>query len=246
MPARLMTLAISDVPLDNPSVIASGPTVPDPSTLSNARAILERFGIEGGEAVDRILNDPQSETPKPGDPIFQRSTSQLVATPRDSLNAVAAIARAQGYAVLDLGTDLEGEAREVAVHHAEIARQALASGRRLAVLSGGELTVTVKGPGRGGPNQEYALSLAIALNGARGVTALAADTDGTDGGSGSADDPAGAIIDGGTLSRGRDAVAFLEQNDTTSFFETTGDLLQTGPTRTNVNDVRAILVDPSI
>ena len=152
-----------------------------------------------------------------------------------------------GYEVIDLGADLEGEAREVAAEHARLALTARAAGKRVAILSGGELTVTVRGNGRGGPNQEYALALAGLLKDTPGISALAADTDGADGGAGSAADPAGALIDAGTFARmkslGLDAKAYLDNNDATAFFAATGDLLLTGPTLTNVNDVRVILVD---
>jgi glycerate 2-kinase len=157
------------------------------------------------------------------------------------------VAREAGYVIVDLGADLEGEARDVAAGHAQLALQARANGKRVAILSGGELTVTVRGNGRGGPNQEYALALAGLLKDTPAVSALAADTDGADGGAGSAADPAGAIIDQGTFAKmkslGLDAKAHLDNNDATAFFAATGDLLLTGPTLTNVNDVRVILVD---
>ena len=154
---------------------------------------------------------------------------------------------AAGYEVVFLGERLEGEARAVAAEHARLAREIAAAGHRAVILSGGELTVTIRGKGRGGPNQEYALALAIALAGTRAIAALAADTDGTDGGAGSADDPAGAIVDGQTVARaqelGLDPAAFLSDNDSTGFFERAGGLLRPGPTFTNVNDFRAIVVD---
>ena len=163
------------------------------------------------------------------------------------LRAAAAAAEAAGYACVLLGDRLEGEAREVAATHARLARELQSQGRCTAILSGGELTVTLRGNGRGGPNQEYALALALALEGASGIAALAADTDGTDGGAGNPDDPAGAFVDQTTLARARtrglDPAAFLTNNDSTGFFEAIGDLLVTGPTRTNVTDFRAILVD---
>ncbi len=247
-PARLVTLAISDVPRDEPSAIASGPTVPDPTTLADARAIVARYGLAVDEAVSRALADAANETCKPGDPAFDKASFAIVARPRDALDAALAAARAAGFEAVDLGGDLEGEAREVAAAHAARAREALGQGRRVALLSGGELTVTVTGKGRGGPNQEYALALAQALRDTAGIAALAADTDGADGGAGHPTDPAGAVIDGRTFAamhaQGLDAAAFLADNDATGFFETTGDLLVTGPTRTNVNDLRVILVDP--
>ncbi|MGP8123468.1 MAG: glycerate kinase [Xanthobacteraceae bacterium] len=247
-PAAIVTLAISDVPHDDPAVIASGPTVPDPSTLADARAIVARYPLAIDDAVRRALDDPLNETCKPGEPAFARARFELVGRPRDSLAAAVAVARAAGYEVVDLGADLEGEARDVAAAHAQLARQALADGRRLAILSGGELTVTVKGDGRGGPNQEYALALTAQLSDADGISALAADTDGADGGAGAPTDPAGAIIDARSFaairSRGLDPQAALDNNDATGFFAATGDLLVSGPTLTNVNDVRVILVDP--
>jgi hydroxypyruvate reductase len=245
-PAPVLTLAISDVPHDDPSIIASGPTVPDPSTLGDARAIVEKYRIELPGSARALLNDPANETPKPGDPVFSKSEFRLVARPAQSVEAAAEIARNAGYKVQNLGADLEGEARHVAALHANLARDAAKSGQRLVLLSGGELTVTVKGQGRGGPNQEYALALALELGGHPGIIALAGDTDGTDGGGGNADDPAGALIDETTLERaaalGLNPEAFLANNDATGFFEHLGDLLTPGPTGTNVNDLRAIII----
>jgi glycerate 2-kinase len=246
-PARVVTLAISDVPGDDPAVIGSGPTVPDPTTLADARAIVARFKLDLPEAVARALNNPANESPKPGDPAFAGGEFHLVARPADAFRAAEAAVRAAGYECVFLGERLEGEAREVAAEHARLARELQAASRRAVVLSGGELTVTMRGQGRGGPNQEYALALAVHLAGTQGIAALAADTDGTDGGAGSADDPAGAVIDGTTTARaqelGLDPAAFLADNDSTTFFERLGDLLRPGPTFTNVNDFRAILVD---
>lgn len=244
--ARLVTLAISDVPRDDPSVIASGPTVPDPSTLADARAVVRRRGLAVPPSVRALLNDPANETPKPGDPAFARSEYRIVARPADSIAAAAAAARAAGYEPVLLGADLEGEAREVAAAQARMALDLRGAGRRAALISGGELTVTIRGDGRGGPNQEYALALAVALGGAEGIAGLAGDTDGTDGGAGLATDPAGALVDSTTLARaaalGLDPAASLAANDSTTFFERLGDLLLSGPTRTNVNDCRIILV----
>lgn len=245
--AGIVTLAISDVPHDDPSAIASGPTVPDPTTLADARAIVARYHLEIDDAVRRALDDPGNESCKAGDAAFARARFELIARPRASLDAAVRLATAAGYETIDLGADLEGEAREVAADHAALALRARADGRRLAILSGGELTVTVRGNGRGGPNQEYALALAEALKDTPGIAALAGDTDGADGGAGSAADPAGAIIDQSTFARmaalGLKPRDFLDNNDATAFFTATGDLLQTGPTLTNVNDVRVILVD---
>jgi hydroxypyruvate reductase len=245
-PAPLLTLAISDVPHDDPAVIASGPTVPDPSTLAEARAIVAKRGIALPPAARSLLEDPGNETPKPGDPAFAKAEYRIVARPADSIAAAARFLQATGYEPIVLGADLEGEASEVARAHAGLARQIATEGRRAAIVSGGELTVTLRGSGRGGPNQEYALALAVALDGADRISALAGDTDGTDGGGGAATDPAGALVDPTTLHRGRlqglDAEALLAQNDSTRYFETLGDLLLPGPTRTNVNDCRIILI----
>jgi hydroxypyruvate reductase len=245
-PARTVTLAISDVPQDDPSVIASGPTVADPTTLADARHALRDHGLAPAAAIAAALDDAANETPKPRDAIFDRTSFAVIATPRDAVLAACAVARTHGYDVLDLGSDVEGEAREVARHHAQLAVQAREAGQRLAIVSGGELTVTIAGDGRGGPNQEYALALLHHLGDMRDVCALAADTDGADGGAGSASDPAGAFIDAGTAARsgalGLDTASYLARNDATGFFEKTGDLLVTGPTLTNVNDLRVILV----
>jgi hydroxypyruvate reductase len=245
---RIHTLAISDVPGDDPSTIASGPTVPDPITLAEARAIIARNGMELPAAADRALSDDTNETPKPGDPIFDRTHFSIITRPRDALAAAVAAAARAGYRVIDRGPDVEGEAREVARRHAAEALALKAAGTRAIILSGGELTVTIRGQGHGGPNQEYALALAIALDGAAGIAALAADTDGTDGGRGDPADPAGAVVDATTLVRaaalGRDPAAMLADNDSTGFFAALGDLVQTGPTLTNANDLRAILVEP--
>lgn len=246
-PARVLTLSISDVPGDDPSVIGSGPTVPDPSTLADSRAILARRGVVPPPSIQAALNDPKNESPKPGDPAFAHTEYRIVAKPADSLAAAAAAASAAGFEPVSLGADLEGEAREVAADHAAQAIRLQSQGKRAIILSGGELTVTIKGKGRGGPNQEYALALAIALNGRKGICAVAGDTDGTDGGGGDASDPAGAFVDDTTLSRARslglDAAAFLADNNSTGFFERLDDLLRPGPTCTNVNDLRAVIVD---
>jgi hydroxypyruvate reductase len=246
-PARLAAIAISDVPGDDPAVIGSGPTVPDPTTLEHARAIVARHGLELAPLVSRALNDPGNESPKPGQSIFAGTSFALAARPADVFRQVEAKVRAAGYDCILLGTQIEGEAREVAAQHGKIARDLAAGGRGGVILSGGELTVTVRGKGRGGPNQEYALALAIALAAAPGIAALAGDTDGTDGGRGAVDDPAGALIDETTAARaanrGLDPAAFLADNDSTGFFARLGDLLTPGPTATNVNDFRAIVVD---
>jgi hydroxypyruvate reductase len=246
--ADIVTLAISDVPRDDPSAIASGPTVPDPTTLADARAIVTKYNLAVDDAVRRALDDINNESCKPGDAAFAHARFELIARPRQSLDAAIKLAKEAGYEIVDLGADLEGEAREVAADHAHRALLALGARKRTAILSGGELTVTVRGNGHGGPNQEYALALASLLSTTSGISALAADTDGADGGAGSASDPAGAIIDHATFAKmkelGLDPKAYLANNDASAFFAATGDLLLTGPTLTNVNDIRVILVDP--
>ena len=254
--ADMLTLAISDVPGDDPQTIGSGPTVPDPTTLADARAIIERrrdrmqqLGLPLPETVLAALANPANETPKPGDPAFARSDFRIIATPRVALAAASAVARAEGYDVMDLQDRVTGEAADVARQHAVLAKRAKADGRRVAIISGGELEVTVRNKaGRGGRSQEYALALALALDGEAGIAALAADTDGIDGGEGQVSDAAGALVLPDTLARGRgrhlDAQIFLDNNDATPFFESTGDLVVRGPTHTNVNDFRVILVDP--
>jgi glycerate 2-kinase len=246
-PARLVTIAISDVPGDDPAVIGSGPTVPDPTTLEQARAIVAKFKLDIPRSVTRALNDATNETPKPGDAIFTGSSYVLAARPADSLRTAENAVRAAGYECISLGDSIEGEARDVARAHAQLARELRAAGKRAVILSGGELTVTIQGKGHGGPNQEYALALVTALAGMPAVAALAGDTDGTDGGSGAVTDPAGAVLDGDSAARasalGLDPAAFLADNNSTEFFARLGDLLQPGPTYTNVNDFRAIVVD---
>jgi hydroxypyruvate reductase len=245
-PAPVVTLMISDVPNDDPSVIASGPTVADPTTSADAVAILEKYRIDGPQAVLAHLRRGGDETPKPGDPRFARVDNRIIATPHQSLEAAAAIARAAGFAPLILGDSIEGEARDVALVHAAIARHCSRHGQPIAppcaILSGGETTVTVRGQGRGGRNAEFLLALAVALEGLPGVDALAADTDGIDG----TEDNAGAVIAPDTLARaaqrGLAAKALLADNDGYSFFNALDDLVVTGPTFTNVNDFRAILV----
>jgi glycerate 2-kinase len=246
-PARVVTLAVSDVPGDDPAVIGSGPTVPDPTTLADARAVMARFGLDLSEAVGRALADPANETPKPQHPVFDRTEFRLVARAKEAFQAAEAAIRARGYDCIFLGDRIEGEAREVAAVQARLAQDLQAQGRCGVIVSGGELTVTIRGKGRGGPNQEYALALAQALKATPGIAAIAGDTDGTDGGCGGPDDPAGAFVDATTLARARDLgldpAAFLSENDSTGFFERLGDLLQPGPTYTNINDFRAIFVD---
>jgi hydroxypyruvate reductase len=245
-PARVVTLTISDVPGDDPAVIASGPTVPDPTTFADARAILEKYRIREPVSVIEHLRAARDETPKPGDPRLAGIETHLIAAPQESLEAAAEVARAAGFTPLILGDALEGESREVALVHAGIARQVARHGQPVkapcVLLSGGETTVTVRGKGRGGRNAEFLLALAVALDGQPGVYALAGDTDGVDG----TEDNAGAILTPDTLARaaaaGVDAKARLADNDGYSFFSALGDLVKTGPTLTNVNDFRAILL----
>ena len=247
--AQLMTLAISDVPRDEPQAIGSGPTVADPTTLADARAVLEKYRITPADAIARALADPANETLKPGAPELRRARFEIVARPQASLEAAAALARQAGYTPVLLGDSLEGEARDVGRAHVGLAMAARQKGERVAILSGGEFTVTVTGTGAGGPNQEYAMGLALGLDEAAGISALAGDTDGIDGGSGAASDPAGALVFPDTLARARlrhmDAGSMLNNNDSTAFFRALGDLLECGPTQTNVNDFRVILVDPT-
>ena len=249
-PAKVVTLAISDVPGDDPAVIGSGPTVPDPTTLADARAVVAKYRLDLPQAVIHALDNPGNESPKPGDAAFAKTEYRILARPADALAAAQARAQEAGYDCVILGDRLQGEAREVAAAHARLARDYAAQSRRIVILSGGELTVTLRGNGQGGPNQEYALALAIHLDGAKGIAAMAADTDGTDGGRGRPDDPAGAFIDETTLIRARtaglDPAAFLADNNSTGFFNGIGDLFVPGPTFTNVTDFRAIVVDTPV
>ena len=247
-PARVATLVISDVPGDDPATIASGPTVPDATTFAEAAAILARYGITEPRAAIDHLARAAAETPKPGDPRLSRSSIAVIATPQMSLEAAAEVARQAGITPLILGDAIEGEAREVGRVMAGIASQAALHGQPapppVVLLSGGETSVTVRGHGRGGRNVEFLLSLAIALRGRAGIYALACDTDGIDG----AEEVAGAIVTPDSLARatslGIDAGAYLADNDGHSFFAALGDQVITGPTLTNVNDFRAILVLP--
>ena len=245
-PARLVALMISDVPGDDPSVIASGPTVPDPTTFADALAILHKYGIGEPRSVIAHLERGLDETPKPGDPRLARAQTVMIATPQMSLEAAAQVAREARGAPLILGDAIEGEAREVAKVMAGITRQVVRHGQPApapcVLLSGGETTVTVRGKGRGGRNVEFLLALAVELGGLAGVSAIAGDTDGIDG----AEEIAGAVVTPDTLARaeaaGISAKARLADNDGHGFFEALGDQVITGPTLTNVNDFRAILV----
>jgi hydroxypyruvate reductase len=246
-PARVITLMISDVPGDDPSVIASGPTVADPSTNAEALSIIDKYGIEVPQGVRELLSNTVNETPKPGDPRLANVENIMIATPQASLEAAAKMARAAGVTPVILGNSIEGEARDVALVHAGIARQCAEHSQPATppcvLISGGETTITLRGKGKGGRNTEFLLALAIALDGARGIYALAADTDGIDG----SEDNAGAVITPDTLARAAvaklDAKAMLADNDPYTFFAALGDLLETGPTLTNVNDFRAVLIE---
>jgi glycerate 2-kinase len=242
--APVYALAISDVPGDDPGTIASGPTLGDRSTLADARAVLVRRGIEPGPAIQCALADPANETPKPGD-LAGRSRLRIVASGMTALQAAAAWCRERGVETLLLGDRLQGEARALGHAHARQAVELAEAGRAVCLLSGGETTVKVGShPGRGGRNTEYALALALALDRHPGIWALAADSDGIDGIGGHA----GALVEPGTLDRGigagLDAEECLRRNDSATFFERAGNLLAEGPTGTNVNDFRAILINP--
>lgn len=245
-PARLVTLAISDVPGDDLSTIGSGPTVADPTTLADAISVLAGHGIEPPPAVAAALAEESNETPKPGDTGLAAGETFLIATPQTALEAAAKVARRSGVTPVILGDRIEGEARDVAKTHAALARRIATSAQPVAapavVLSGGEVTVTVRGDGRGGPNLEFLLALAIALDGQPGVHALAVDTDGRDGTA----DAAGATVGPAVLSRAgdlhMDPRSHLARNDSYGFFASLGSLVVTGPTLTNVGDFRAIFV----
>jgi hydroxypyruvate reductase len=242
-PAAISGLIISDVPGDDPATVASGPTAPDPTTREQAIAVLNKYQIVVPSAVRSWLESPASETPKPGDPAFARVENRIIARARDALEAAARAAEAAGLMVVDLGDDLEGEARDVARAHARLALGYRSQGKPCVLISGGETTVIVRGKGRGGRNSEYLLALALALKGSAGIWAIACDTDGIDG----TETNAGAIIAPDTLERAAarniDGEAALTNNDAYGFFQALGDLVETGPTRTNVNDFRAILVE---
>lgn len=251
-PARVVTLSISDVPGDDPSVIASGPTVPDATTCADALSILNRYRIDLPVGVVEMMRQNQLETPKPGDAVFRGHAVHMIATPQQSLEAAAAVARQAGLHVYILSDEVEGESREVGKVHAALARAVARKGQPFArpcvILSGGETTVTVRPrapgapKGRGGRAGEFCLGLALALQSQPGVYALAADTDGIDG----VEDNAGAFVAPDTLARaatlGLKIGQHLDRNDAYGYFSALGDLVVTGPTYTNVNDFRAILV----
>ncbi len=251
-PAQVVTLTISDVPGDDPSVIASGPTVPDATTCADALSILKRYRIEVPTPVLAALERGELETPKPGSPIFNGHRVNMIATPQQSLEAAAAAARAAGLNAYVLSDEMEGESREVGKVHAALARGVAQRNQPFAkpcvILSGGETTVTVRpvpageARGKGGRAGEFCLGLALALQGQPGVWALAADTDGIDG----MEENAGAWVEPGTLARaqalGMKVERYLDRNDAYGYFQALGDLVVTGPTHTNVNDFRALLV----
>lgn len=251
-PAQVLTLAISDVPGDDPSVIASGPTVPDATSCADALAILRRYKISISQRMTELLSSGALETPKPGDAAFKKTEVKLIATPQQSLQAAADAARAAGIAAYILSDEMEGESREVGKVHAALARAVARQGHPFAkpcvILSGGETTVTVRPKpadlpsGRGGRAGEFCMGLAQALQGQAGVYALAADTDGIDG----IQENSGAWVDPSTLSRALDAGMkvenYLDGNDAYGYFAGLGDLFVTGPTFTNVNDFRAVLI----
>lgn len=244
--ARAVALLMSDVPGDDPSVIASGPTVPDSSTLDDARAVLERYRIAPSDAVRSALLNPANETPKPDDPRFAHVENRIILTPHSALAAALPIAGEAGYAVHYLGDDIEGDAEQVARDHARLAQELRAAGHRAAIISGGETSVRTRGTGgaRGGRNSHYALALALALDGTPGIHAIAADTDGIDGKGGHA----GTLVMPDSLARAAEigiaGQLMLDETNSYAFFEPIGDLVVTGPTQTNVNDFRAILIDP--
>ena len=251
-PARVVTLTISDVPADDPSIIASGPTVPDATTCADALEILTRYDIDLPAAVLAQLQSGALETPKPGDAVFSGHEVCMIATPQQSLDAAAAAARAAGLTAYILSDEIEGESREVGKVHAALARAAArgtgAFEKPCVILSGGETTVTIKPrrtgvpKGRGGRAGEFCMGLALGLQGQAGVYAIAADTDGIDG----VEDNAGAFVAPDTLVRaancGNKLNDFLDRNDAFEYFEALADLVVTGPTFTNVNDFRAILI----
>jgi hydroxypyruvate reductase len=243
--AAVTTWIISDIPGDDPSFVSSGPTVADASSLSMAREILDRYGISPTPAIAAALNDPANETPDADTLGLAGADTVVIARARDALAAAAGEARTLGYQVTDLGDQLQAEARHLGASHAALSRRLARDGQPRAVISGGETTVTVVNKeGRGGRNLEYLLGLAIALDGESGIYALACDTDGIDG----TENAAGAIVTPDTLARaaalGLDPAVLLTQNNGYLFFEALGDLVVTGPTLTNVNDFRAILIVP--
>ncbi|MBY4589334.1 glycerate kinase type-2 family protein [Rhizobium redzepovicii] len=245
--ARVVSLIVSDIPGDNPAHVASGPTVPDGSTRHDALEIVKQYGLQLPQAALDHLNSPKADAPRPDDPVFRRHAHHIIASAGVSLEAAAALAKSQGIVPAVLSDAIEGESRDVALVHAAIAREVLGRNRPFSkpvvILSGGETTVTLRAKGgKGGRNGEFALAMALAIDGQEGIHLLAADTDGIDG----SEDNAGAFADGGTVKRLRaarlDPRRLLDGNDSYSGFAAVGDLFETGPTGTNVNDFRAILI----
>lgn len=245
-PARVVSLIVSDIPGDNPALVASGPTVPDDSSREDALRIVSTYGMKLPERVMVHLNSPQADAPRPDDERFARNEVRLIASAAVSLEAAAAEARRQGIKAVILSDSIEGEARDVGSVHAAIAREVSTRDRPFAkpvlILSGGETTVTLRAKGKGGRNSEFLLAFALGIDGVADIHALAADTDGIDG----SEDNAGAFADGQTVARmravGIDAKAMLAGNNAWTAFHAVGDLFVPGPTGTNVNDLRAILV----
>lgn len=245
-PAKVVSLVVSDIPGDDPALVASGPTIPDETNREDALKVIERYRFDLPETVMAFIRSEKSAAPDPSGPRFARNTVRLVASAAVSLEAAAERARAVGVEAVILSDAIEGEAREVGRVHAAIAREVAARNRPfrkpVVILSGGETTVTIRGKGKGGRNSEFLLSLALGIDGAEGISALAADTDGIDG----SEDNAGAFADGTTVTRlaaaGVDGAALLDRNDSWSAFDAVGDIFKPGPTGTNVNDFRAILV----
>lgn len=245
-PAKVVSLIVSDIPGDDPALVASGPTLADASTREDALTLIERYSLDLPAKVMAWINSPDSAAPSPDDPRFARNEVRLIASASVSLEAAAAEARAAGIEAIILSDAIEGEARDVGGVHGAIAREVAGRGRPftkpVVVLSGGETTVTIRGKGKGGRNSEFLLALALGIDGAKGVSALAADTDGIDG----SEDNAGAFADDTTIARlvaqRLDAAGLLQKNDSWTAFDVLGDLFKPGPTGTNVNDFRAILV----
>jgi hydroxypyruvate reductase len=245
-PARVVSLIVSDIPGDEPAFVASGPTVADRATRADALRAIGRYGIVLPPGIVRHIESVAADAPQPDDPVFARNETHVIASAAVSLEAAAAEAERRGVKAVILSDSVEGEAREVARVHAAMAREVSTRDRPfrrpVVMLSGGETTVTLKGNGKGGRNSEFLLSLALDIDGRRGIHALAADTDGIDG----SEDNAGAFADDGTVTRiraaGFDAAALLANNDAWTAFHAAGDLFVPGPTGTNVNDFRAILV----
>lgn len=246
-PAQVMSLLISDVPGDDPAIIASGPTVPDPSTFEQARAVVKKYAIQLPDSVAQLFDAAANETPKPGDPRFNQSSVHLIATPQLSLEAAARIGRDAGYSVVIMSDRLEGESKAVAQQHVAWVQQVIAGEGAVSppciLLSGGETTVRVTGTGRGGRNAEFGMALAKGLQGIKGVYAIACDTDGIDG----TEDNAGVFVRPETIAKGRglglNLDAYMKNNDGYGYFSQLDDLVVTGPTLTNVNDFRAIVIE---